>query len=258
MTAAALPARMTPPRDAVKGVSSLEEELLGTLERDWDKAIRDFQKVAKRQPNEYETRRLLSQVVKGLGDAFARLGQEYIGKAYHLGMRADFTEAAFDHRDEVVIKFLESQPQLLSGALSTVIRDGEGVMARELRRSLEEGLNSGAAIRRSATALGEEYHKVENVVRSETTRIVNQARAEQFIKYGQDDDRYRWITAMRGGKPDDRVENICLAIAYEDPATMNRPKLWKLADLRRATNLGFGDFLPHPRCRCTLRRHIER
>ena len=237
-----LTTRDIPPKEAVAGIRKAEDELAAKLKKRLDKAARDFKRMAGRKPAEVELRRLTADIAAGLQEEFGRLGEQYVGRAYRLGLeeeKATTPGASFEARDRTAIRELVDNPAFLKGRLSKVVEDATGTIGDEIRTALQEGENTGAAARRAADMLGEEVWKVERIVRSETTRVANRGRFEQFKKHGRPKDTYSWITAR-----DARVDADCRDLEAASP--------WKLQELIDSSN----DGLPHPNCRCTVRRHV--
>ena len=229
-----LTTRNIPPEEAIAGIRKAEDALASKLKKRLDKAARDFRRMAGRRPSATELRRLTADVAHGLQEEFGRLGEEYVGRAYRLGLeeeRAVTPEAAFEARDRSVVRQLQDDPDFLKGRLGKVVSDATGTIADEIRTALQEGENTGAAARRAADMLGEAAWKVERIVRSETTRVANRARFEQFKKHGRSEDTYSWITAR-----DARVDAHCRDLESASP--------WGLQELVTASN----DGLPHPNC----------
>lgn len=252
MRKARLPPRNAPPEDAAPGLRKAEEELLVELSTRFDKAVRDLRAASGRTPDEREMRQALGRVMGGLRNEFEKVGSEAILSIYGLGVEAaeskDELPAAFTGRDDAIVGFLRRNPNALAGSLSKVVDDFEGVMGESIRDSLDRGVDTGTAIREATEALGEKTYLVERVIRDQTTSIVNQARLQQFEKYGRPEDRYALITAG-----DRRVDRECLEIAFEDPDTRKKLKTYTLSELKGVLI----DGRVHIGCRCTVRRDVE-
>jgi hypothetical protein len=241
----ALRGRNLPRSEAPPGILAFENDMVRRLGLAFDKAVRDVKRQKGRDLGEAEIRVIMADVLASLKDYIARRGAMALKDAYAIGIAAgglDFPMASFDAYDQTVLDFLETHPDMLAGSLSKVIDDAKGILNTAIRDSFARGLDSSRAIESAAKELDASKWRVERVVRSKTTQIVNLSRAAQFEKYGDSTDRYDWIVSMRHGTADERVEAKCLTIAAQNP--------WRLEDLRRATE----NFLPHPNCRCTVGR----
>lgn len=240
----ALTPRSLPPAEAPPGIREFEDRLAERLGRLYDKAVRDLERRSGRPATRSELEAALTALMLRLRDSIAREGARAALDAYVLGMdaqRDEFPLLAFGGRDEAVLNFLEAHPEALAGALSKVIEDAHGIIAAELRRSFQAGVDTGSAIRAAAETLREQKWRVERVVRTETTRVVNTARATQYEKYAPPDSTFDWIPST-----DRRLCERCAAIAARNP--------WPTLDELKAAT---GGFAVHPNCRCTMVRHVE-
>ncbi|MEE9198155.1 MAG: hypothetical protein V3U45_08410 [bacterium] len=262
-----LTTRGIPPEEAIAGIRKAEDELAGKLKRRLSKAARDFRRMAGRQPSQSELRRLTADIAHGLQEEFGRLGAEYVGKAYRLGLeeeKAVTPEAAIEARDRSEIRRLEDDPDFLKGRLSKVVADATGTIADEIRAALAAGESTGAAAARAADMLGEELWKVERIVRSETTNAANVGRIVQFEKHGRPEDEYGIVSAKDRRRcpickaADDGIDTLTAEERAEfdrsdyDPSLFhgNPYTLTEIKSLWRA----YKSF--HGNCRCTIRRHV--
>ncbi len=267
LTEKSLTARSIPREDAVAGIRKAEDELAGKLKKRLDKAARDFKRAAGRRPSEIELRRLTADVANGLQEEFGRLGEEYVGKAYRLGLEEEKTttpEASFEARDRLTVRWLADHPDFLKGRLSKMVADATGVIGEEIRTALLEGEDTGTAARRAADMLGEEAWKVERIVRSDTTNIANAGRITQFEKHGRSEDEYGFSSARDRRRcpickaADEGVGTLTAAERAEveragyDPGLLhgNPYTLTEVKGLWQA-HRSF-----HSNCRCTVRRHV--
>ncbi|MEE9197234.1 MAG: phage minor head protein [bacterium] len=262
-----LSARGIPRKEAIAGIRKLEDVLAGKLRIRLAKAARDFKRIAGKSPSEVELRRLTADVAVGLQEEFARLGGQYVGRAYRLGLeeeKAVTPEASFEGRDRTEVRRLQDDPEFLKGRLSKVVEDATGVISEEIRASLEEGESTLVAAQRAADMLDEEAWKVERIVRSDTTNVANAGRMTQFEKHGRPGDEYGFASAA-----DERRCPICKAadegvktLAAEERAEVERagydPELlhgnpYTLLEVK-ALWQAHKSF--HGNCRCTVRRHV--
>ena len=94
--------------------------------------------------------------------------------------------------------------------------------------------------------------KLERIARSETTKISNNGRSNQWVQFADPSRKeYYWIIAR-----DARVSDLCKAIANGGTEKLwGKPKIfpgnpYTLDELKYYT----ADFLPHPNCRSTVVR----
>ena len=102
-------------------------------------------------------------------------------------------------------------------------------------------------------ATGGSVSKLERIARSETTKISNTGRSNQWVQFADPNKaEYHWIIAS-----DNRVSDICMAIANGGVYKLwGKPKVapgnpYTLEQLKYYTS----DFLPHPNCRSTVVRN---
>ena len=260
----ALTTRNLPPAEALTGIRRLEDELVVLLRKRWDKARFDFRRMGGRRPNQTELQRLMADVALGLQGEFGRLGKEYVGKAYRLGLEEEAVLGAqFTAADQPVLEALLADPDRLLGRLSKVVDDATGVLQEEIRKSLEAGLDTGAAARRAADRLGEELWKVERIVRSATTDIANSGRITQFEKLTPRDD-YGFVSARDRRRcpickaADDGIDTLTAEERAEfdrseyDPALLHGNP-YTLAEVKALWQV-HRSF--HGNCRCTVRRLV--
>jgi SPP1 gp7 family putative phage head morphogenesis protein len=151
----------------------------------------------------------------------------------------DLPRARFEQVDAAVLDRIAG-PEAFTQYLAGFDREARDAVIDVIVRRFAEpaGLDLKAMVNEMRDATEAAAWRLERIARTETTRVVNEARAAQWEKYADPSAaEYEWLTAE-----DERVDGRCKEIADGNP--------WRLEDLRLETN----GFVVHPNCRCVAIR----
>ena len=241
--------RNLPQDDAVSGLRQLEDkmasEILSKFERELRRVIAGAKGKTEKQLTA-QVERVLSRFEKEISKAVGGHVRDIYTKALEeqVPVFAD-KDVRFEQRDESALKLLAEKKDGFIPTLKTFGKDTrkkfEGIIRDAYRKPGEFDLDR--MVRRMNEGLDEDRSKLERIARTETTRISNTARSNQYKKYAEKDDLYDWIVSK-----DHRLCPICIKIEEGNPYTLD--------EIAKVTSQGFGPFVPHPMCRCTFVRIV--
>jgi SPP1 gp7 family putative phage head morphogenesis protein len=196
----------------------------------------------KRKPSKAEMRKLIDKLTDKFGSRLKRMTKNQLEKAYKKAMESVEKEL------ELNVIFGESDKNALEVlANSEPLTRAYTGMTHELSQKLNDVIETAyeepelftmdKIITAMKKASDEEEYRLARIARTETTKVSNLARANSYLKAGQEDALFKWV-----GPDDSRTTDICKEIKEK---TKNGVKLAKLAEL---TN----NFLPHFQCRHTF------
>lgn len=229
--------RNLPPEDAAAGVRAAEDDLMGRLSNLIDRAMKAMRR--RRGVSQQQVGETLADVMTELRAAFLEEGLTAVRGLYQLGRRAERSTGPMSGKDESIVRFLQAHPDELAGQLSRVVADETGILAKVVRESLANGIDTAKAIDKAMLELDEARWKVERVVRTATSSIVNKGRIAQIEMRGPD------VLVDLIVSKDERTCPECLEAETHNP--------WTIPDARARTK---GRLTFHLDCRCTWGRHV--
>ena len=238
-----LGAKELSPRDlprsaAVPGIRGIEDayasDVIALYERAIEAAVRDAGgSVDASVWNEAVNRRFAAARSEAIAVTESMAAKAYVAALLE---EADaIPQARFEQVDEAVIERIAS-PDAFLPAFEGFDREARDAVVGVISRRFAEpaGLDLKAMVEEMREATGAAVFRLERIARSETTRIVNEARAAQWRKYADvSRQEFEWVIAR-----DERVDERCKEIAARNP--------WNLEELYLETN----GFLVHANCRC--------
>jgi len=236
-TKARLSPRNLPVEEAPEGIRDAEDALMSRLSRLIDRAIAAMKR--RRGASIEQVGPSLADIMRELRSEYLREGMAAVRDIYRIGQRAERPIGPFTGRDESVVRFLQEHPDELAGQLSKVVADETGILAQVVRESIAKGIDTTGAIDKATQELDETRWKVERVVRSATSSIVNKARITQIEAKGPGE--LVDVIISR----DERTCPECIEAETHNP--------WAVPALRARTK---GRMTFHASCRCTVARHI--
>lgn len=175
----------------------------------------------------------------------------------------------FWDRDEDVPKFVKQavRKALTAGAISTIseelsasvtIRDVEGFFEQQL--SQPQGWSIQSLTENYADEFDVDEKTAEQAVRSQTSNLLNQARADGYQEIEADDSRFKWL-----GPDDDRITDACEWLKEQTnpehgggPVTLDELEaLVDRANQKFASEYDGNTWTPHWQCRHTFVEHFE-
>jgi len=195
-----------------------------------------------------------------LTDDLTDTAQEHTKQMYIAGSTKAAEEGdvppSFTQKDENALNVMLTRGHGIIPTLKDFGDDTKKKFFNAIEEGFEEGLDTKQIVDKMEEVSDGRRWKLEQIARSETTRIANMGR---FNKYRElfPKDGYNWIP--RSPKDSDNPCAICRAIANGGQAEI-WGKMWKLHgnpytldELEKITNGG----LPHPNCVCTAARDVQ-
>lgn len=244
--------RKKPPKDAVSGLATLENQFAKDILARYEKEIQGVIETSAGL-SEKELRTAVEGVVARFESEIAGTVDEFARDVYVAALEeeartfGDERDVRFTQRDENALKTLTERKDGFVPTLKTFGEESRKTFEKIIREAYAkpEEFDLDRLVRNMRDQVDAEKYKLERIARTETTRISNQSRANQWKKYADPEDHYEFIIAR-----DHRLCPVCEKIAAGNPYTLKA--------LRRETNRGFGDFVVHPGCRCTIVRRAPK
>jgi len=232
----------------VAGIAGLEEDFVAAsraaLDSEFSEAIRILNGLGARATRE-DVEEQVDAATQRLAPRLGALAQEFVTNMAELAL----TDAGgtFNRPDRNALAALAARPAAFFSAIRT-FPPALAVRMRETVRALYEAgvpQDLKVVVATLRTAAGGEVWEIERIARSESTRLANAGR-ELAWRQGPPEEAqqriYRWVAAR-----DHRLDSVCERIAAGSPYTLDELK-------GLTASFGFGEWLPHPNCRCTVVR----
>ncbi len=241
--------RNLPQDDAVSGLRELEDKMAAEILAKYEKELQRVIAGAKGKTEKQlmtAVNRVLSRFEKEMSEVVGDSVKDIYTRALEEQAPAfPDKDVRFEQRDESALRLLAEKKDGFIPTLKTFGKDSrkkfEGIIRDAYRKPGEFDLDR--MVRRMNEGLDEERSKLERIARTETTRISNTARSNQYKKYAEKGDLYDWIVSK-----DHRLCPICIEIERGNPYTLD--------GIAKVTDKGFGPYVPHPMCRCTFARIV--
>ena len=249
------------PADAVARIRELENGFVSNMTDKYLEGTKDIVKMARvKGMTEVQLQGELEAFTEKFMEDAMREAKLFSQDAYELGMNEELNlmgiERAerFTQIDENALSLLSEQPHSVFNSIKTFGEDNVSQFRDIITNaySTPGEFDLDKMVKNMEEATGGSISKLERIARSETTKITNMGRSEQWKQYADPEKReYYWSIAR-----DNRVSALCRAIANGGIAELwgnkkvFRGNPYTLSELEHFTAGG----LPHPNCRSTMIR----
>jgi len=235
--------RNLPPGSAPLGLTALEDEFAqatqAAYEQEFGRALDGLGWRAGRAEIDAALRGAAARTAERLG----ALAQEYVTNMAELSIGE---EGTFSRPDRNALAALAARPEAFFSAIRTFPASAAEAMREQVRLMMETEAPADLkdVVKQLRLVAAGETYQLERIARTEATRLASAGReiAWRQVPGNAEQRVYRWVAAR-----DQRTDAVCEQIAAASPYTLDEIK-------RLTASFGFGEWLPHPNCRCTVVR----